>query len=57
MGIKEKKHEVYFLSTIKNNRLLPFFEKAFRWENKKSANNIDMEALEPVESFEGYCKK
>lgn len=57
MGIKEKEHEVYFLGMIKNNKLLPFFEKLFRWGNKKSANNIDMEALEPVESSEGYCKK
>ena len=29
MGIKEKEHEVYFLSKIKNNKLLPFFEKIF----------------------------
>ena len=29
MGIKEKEHEVYFLSKIKNNKLLPFFEKVF----------------------------
>lgn len=57
MGIKEKEHEVYFLSKIKNNKLLPFFEKIFKWGNKKSANNIDMEALEPVESSDGYCKK
>jgi rubrerythrin len=57
MGIKEKEHEVYFLSMIKNNRLLPFFEKIFRWGNKKSTNNIDMEALEPVEASDGYCKK
>ncbi len=57
MGIKEKEHEIYFLSKIKNNKLLPFFEKVFKWGNKKSANNIDMEALEPVESSDGYCKK
>jgi len=57
MGIKEKEHEVYFLSKIKNNKLLPFFEKTFNWGNKKSANNIDMEALEPVESSDSYCKK
>ena len=55
LGIKE--HEVYFLSMIKNNRLLPFFEKVFRWGNKKSANNIDMEALEPVEESDIYCKR
>ncbi len=57
MGIKEKEHEVYFLSKIKNNRLLPFFEKIFKWGSKRSANNIDMETLEPVESSDIYCKK
>jgi rubrerythrin len=56
MGIKEKEHEVYFLSMIKNNKLLPFFEKIFRWGNKKSANNINMEALEPLEKSDSYCK-
>jgi hypothetical protein len=57
MGIKEKEHEVYFLSRIKNNKLLPFFEKVFRWGNKKSANNINMDSLEPVENSDGYCRK
>lgn len=55
MGIKEKEHEVYFLSMIKNNRLLPFFEKVFKWGRKKSANNIDMKELEPVETSDKYC--
>lgn len=57
MGIKEKEHEVYFLSKIKNNRLLPFFEKVFKWGNKRSANNINMEELEPVEGSDIYCRK
>lgn len=57
MGIKEKEHEVYFLSKIKNNKLLPFFERIFNWGNKKSANNINMKELEPVESSDLYCKK
>ncbi len=57
MGIKEKEHEVYFLSMIKNSKLLPFFEKIFKWGSKKSANNINMEALEPVESSDIYCKR
>jgi len=30
MGMKEKEHEIYFLEKIKNNKLLPFFEKYFR---------------------------
>ena len=29
MGMKEKEHEVYFLEQIKNDKLLPFFEKIF----------------------------
>ncbi len=57
MGIKEKEHEVYFLSKIKNNKLLPFFEKVFNWGNKKSANNIDMEDVKPVEGSDIYCRK
>ena len=57
MGIKEKEHEVYFLSKIKNNKLLPFFEKVFKWGNKKSANNININELEPVESSDQYCRK
>jgi hypothetical protein len=57
MGIKEKEHEVYFLSMIKNNKLLPFFEKVFRWGSKKSANNIDMEDIKPVEGSDIYCKR
>ena len=57
MGIREKEHEVYFLSKIKNNKLLPFFEKIFNWGNKKSANNIDMEDVKPVEGSDIYCRK
>ena len=57
MGIREKEHEVYFLSKIKNNKLLPFFEKIFNRGNKKSANNIDMEDVKPVEGSDIYCRK
>ncbi len=57
MGIKEKEHEVYFLSMIRNNRLLPFFEKIFNWGNKKSANNIDMEDIKPVKDSDMYCRR
>ena len=31
MGIKEKEHEVYFFGKIKDNKMLPFFEKVFSW--------------------------
>lgn len=57
MGIKEKEHEVYFLGKIKNNRLLPFFEKLFSWGGKKSFNNVDLDEKYPVESSDIYCKK
>jgi len=57
MGIKEKEHEVYFLSKIKNNKLLPFFEKVFSWGKGKSFNNVDLDEKYPVESSDIYCKK
>ena len=56
MGIKEKEHEVYFLEQIKNNKLLPFFEKLFSWGNKQGFNNIDLDNKYPVEQSEPYCK-
>jgi hypothetical protein len=56
MGIKEKEHEVYFLSKIKNNKLLPYFEKIFMWGNKKSFNNVHLDAKYPVEASDVYCK-
>jgi hypothetical protein len=56
MGIKEKEHEVYFLSKIKNNKLLPYFEKIFMWGNKKSFNNVHLDDKYPVEASDVYCK-
>ena len=57
MGIKEKEHEVYFLNQIKNNKLLPFFEKMFAWGNKKGFNDIDLDKKYPVEKSDVYCRK
>jgi rubrerythrin len=57
MGIKEKEHEVYFSSKIKNNKLLPFFEKLFSWGSRKSFNNVNLDEKYPVESSDIYCKK
>lgn len=57
MGIKEKEHEVYFLEQIKNNKLLPFFERLFAWGNKKGFNNIDLDKKYPVEESDHYCRK
>jgi rubrerythrin len=54
MAIKEKEHEVYFYNRIKNHRLLPFFERVFKW-GKHAKNNVDLETLEPVEKSDGYC--
>ena len=31
MGIKEKEHEIYFLSQIENSKMLTIFEKVFSW--------------------------
>jgi hypothetical protein len=56
MGMKEKEHEVYFLEKIKNNKLLPFFEKVFAWGGRKSFNDVDLDKKYPVESSEAYCK-
>lgn len=56
MGMKEKEHEVYFLEKIKDNKLLPFFEKLFNWGDKKSFNNIDLDKKYPVEKSDVYCK-
>ena len=57
MGIKEKEHEIYFLSQIKNNKLLPFFEKLFNWGKNKSYNDVDLEKKYSLEESARYCKK
>ncbi len=57
MGIKEKEHEIYFLSKIKNKKLLPFFEKLFSWGSAKSFNDVDLEKKYPAEASALYCKK
>jgi len=57
MGIKEKEHEVYFLSKIKNKKLLPFFEKIFFWGASKSFNDVDLEKKYPVDESAMYCQK
>src|SRR5690606_36868207 len=40
MGIKEKEHEVYFLSKIENSKLLPYFQKIFSWGASNSFNDV-----------------
>ncbi len=57
MGVKEKEHEIYFLSKIKNRKLLPFFEKIFFWGANKSYNDVDLDKKYPIEQSRLYCKK
>ena len=56
MGIKEKEHEVYFLAQVKDDKLLPFFEKIFSWGANSSFNNIDLENKQAPENSGDYCK-
>lgn len=56
MGIKEKEHEVFFLEESKKSRMLPFFEKIFRWGKTSSFNDVDIESLRPVEKSDLYCE-
>ena len=57
MGIKEKEHEVYFLSKIRNKKLMPIFEKLFGWGSTKSFNDVDLDKKYPVEASAVYCQK
>ena len=57
MGIKEKEHEEYFLERIKQDKLLPFFEKLFSWGNNRKFNDVELEEKFPVEKSDQYCKK
>ena len=57
MGIKEKEHEVYFLNSIKGNRLLPFFERMFKWGNSKSINDVDLDNKYSIQESNKYCRK
>ena len=56
MGIKEKEHENYFFSKIKDNKLLPYFEKLFSWSGQKSFNDVDLENKYSVDASAAYCK-
>jgi len=41
MGVKEREHEDYFLSLVKDSKLMPFFEKVFGWGRSESFNQVD----------------
>jgi hypothetical protein len=51
-----KEHEVYFLEGIRNNKLLPLFQKWFGWGDDESFNNINLDHKYPVEESGVYCK-
>jgi hypothetical protein len=57
MGIKEKEHEVYFLAQVKDDKLLPLFEKVFAWGTNSSYNNVDLNNKQTPENSGDYCKK
>ncbi len=57
MGMKEKKHEIFFLDKIKNNKLLPFFEKLFNWGKHKTFNDVDIEHKYSIEASREYCRR
>jgi len=56
MGIREKEHEVFFQKMIKDEKWLPWFEKFFSWGIEKSLNDLDLNAVLPVEMAERYCR-
>ena len=57
MGMKEKEHEVFFLESVKDSKLLPYFEKYFGWGKSKSLNDVDLENKKPVTDSDDYCVK
>lgn len=60
MGIKEREHEDYFLSLVKDSRLLFLFEKLFGWGLSKSFNEVDASAtnkdLSTINTRSSGCK-
>ena len=56
MGMKEKEHELYFLEKIKDNKLLPFFEKLFSWGKSQGFNDVDLDKKYSIEESKIYCK-
>ena len=56
MSLKEKEHEVYFYEQIKDNKLLPLFERFFTWGEYKRKNDIDLERGFKIEDTNTYCE-
>lgn len=57
MGIKEKEHEQYFLDGIENKRLLPIFQRLFRWGRNASYNDVDLSAPHDPAMSSQYCQR
>ncbi len=57
MAIKEKEHEIFFLKVCERSKLIPYFEKIFKWGSKSSLNDVDLENKYPIEKSDAYCKK
>jgi len=56
MGMKEKEHEEYFLSKLRDKSWLPFFERLFSWGASKSYNDVDLENKYSLERSREYCR-
>jgi len=56
MSLKEKEHEVYFYQQIKNNKMLPLFERVFAWGEHKRKNDIDLDTGFVFENTNTYCE-
>jgi len=56
MGIKEKEHEEYFLGKGEASKLLPVFEKLFKWGRAVSTMLILKENMS-LRSPSRYCKE
>ena len=60
MGIKEREHEDYFLSLVKDSKLMAIFEKFFGWGSSKSFNGVNAQdkgkPLHTVNSTSSGCK-
>jgi len=56
MSLKEKEHEVYFYQQIKDNKMLPLFERVFAWGAHKRKNDIDLEVGFVLENTNAYCE-
>jgi len=55
MGIKEKEHEQYFLDGIENKKLLPLFQRVFRWGTAASYNDVDLADPHDPAMSSRYC--